>query len=87
MASGRGEERNPPAWSALSLLPPRISRAFETYFSTPPRMSEGRIKVLPWRVVLTQRDGVLKDGGAVILAGVSSKRLCDTEVIPTHKRA
>lgn len=35
--------------------------------------------------MLTQRGGVLKDGGAMILAGVSSYRLGDTKVIPEQK--
>lgn len=58
----------------------------ETYFSMPPLQSEGGIKVLPWRGGVNAEGRVLKDGGALILAGVSSKRLCDTEVIPTKKR-
>lgn len=72
--------------SLSSSSPPRITAAFETYFSTPPRRSEGGIKVLPWRGGVNAEGWGVKDGGAAILAGVSSSRLSETEVIPTQRR-
>lgn len=71
--------------SLSSPSPPRITAAFETYFSTPPRPREGGIKVLPWRGGVNAEGRGVKDGGAVILVGVTGKRPSDVEVTPTKK--
>lgn len=47
----------------------------ETYFSTPPLTIEGGIKVLLWRGGVNAEGRMLKEGEALILAGVSSKGL------------
>lgn len=82
-AIGGGEERNPPAWSVLSLL--LLLRGLWRHLKhiSAHRSSGTRAGLRCYRggVVLTQRGGVLKDGGAAILAGVSGSRLGDAEVI------
>lgn len=87
LASGGGEERNPPAWSVLSLL--LLLRGLQQHLKhiSARRCGGARagLRCYHGGVVLTQRGGVLKDGGAMILAGVSSYRLGDTKVIPEQK--
>lgn len=57
----------------------------ETYFSTLP-LSEGGIKVLPWRGGVNAEGRSVKRWPSAHFGGVSGERLSNKGVIPTKKR-
>lgn len=68
---GGGEESSSVECSVSFTSPPRITPAFETYFSAPRRRREGGIKVLAWRGGVSAEGRGVKRWQRVILAGLA----------------